>query len=215
MNDMKITKKHIYIRLDFNDVEHIVHIPFIGYEHFKECHLIFAYVYEMLANNDINPLTFSTDLDAYIELAIDTKYKGINKDAKLKAFKNFVEKSFVGAYVLDASNNYEAVSFDNFVIKNKAHEDAIQSFIDDARGFYVFFYAIARYLKQKTETIFTDSYTSLDYMELKDYFMRYSLANNSTQQQTQTATISDTQIAQETQSIAPLATRGFMKLQTS
>ena len=165
-----ITRKHITFSVRHDDIEYQIYIPFVRYEMFKEIYLVFNYIYEMITKNKVNPMTFSTDLYAYCEAAVEENYPNSNKDEKIKSIDRFFNQSFLGAYVLDTKKNYEPVMLDKF-IQNMSDDDK-EHFQDEVKSYYFFFYVVLRYLRKKAETMFQGCYTSLDIMEYQKYFMK-------------------------------------------
>ena len=165
-----ITRKHITFSVRHDDIEYQIYIPFVRYEMFKEIYLVFNYIYEMITKNKVNPMTFSTDLYAYCEAAVEENYPNSNKDEKIKSIDSFFNQSFLGAYVLDTKKNYEPVMLDKF-IQNMSDDDK-EHFQDEVKSYYFFFYVVLRYLRKKAETMFQGCYTSLDIMEYQKYFMK-------------------------------------------
>lgn len=162
-----ITKKHITFNLEYKGTEYIVYIPFVKYEMFKDIYLIFNYMYDLI-NQGVNPYTFCQDIEAYIELAINIKYKGIDSKEKLKAVDNFFNQSLLGAYVLDTKNNYELIMLDKFL----NDDDESETFLTELKGLYTLFYSAQRYVNVEKVEAFKDFYTSLSVMELKKSFMK-------------------------------------------
>ena len=72
--------------------------------------------------------------------------------------------------MLDTKKNYEPVMLDKF-IQNMSDENK-EEFLIEIKGFYCFFYATQRYLRNKVEMMFSDSYTSLSVTEYQKYFMK-------------------------------------------
>lgn len=165
-----ITRKHITFSVGHDDIEYQIYIPFVRYEMFKEIYLVFNYIYEMITKNKVNPMTFSTDLYAYCEAAVEENYPNSDKDEKIKSIDRFFNQSFMGAYVLDTKKNYEPVMLDKF-IQNMSDDDK-EHFQDEIKSYYFFFYVVLRYLRKKAETMFQGCYTSLDIMEYQKYFMK-------------------------------------------
>lgn len=165
-----ITRKHIVFSVAYNETDYQIYIPFLRYEMFRDIHLVFNYMYEMISNNRIGPMTFCTDLYAYFEVAVEQNYPNANKDEKIKSIDRFFDQSLLGAYVLDTKKNYEPVMLDKF-IQNMSDENK-EEFLIEIKGFYCFFYATQRYLRNKVEMMFSDSYTSLSVTEYQKYFMK-------------------------------------------
>lgn len=165
-----ITRKHIVFSVAYNETDYQIYIPFLRYEMFRDIHLVFNYVYEMISKNRLDPMTFCTDLYAYFEVAVEQNYPNSNKDEKIKSIDRFFNQSLLGAYVLDTKKNYEPVMLDKF-IQNMSDEDK-EEFLIEIKGFYCFFYATQRYLRNKVEMMFPDSYTSLSVTEYQKYFMK-------------------------------------------
>ena len=182
-----ITRKHITFGVSYKDLDYQVYIPFLKYEMFKEIHLVFNYIYEMISKNKIDPMTFCTDLYAYFEVAIEQNYPNANKDKKLESIDNFFTQSLLGAYVLDVKNNCEPILLDDFT-KNMNNDDA-NEFLLEVKGFYCFFYATQRYLRSKVEAMFQDSYTSLSVTEYQKYFMKSLCQGTSTSKEVEKKTI--------------------------
>lgn len=165
-----ITRKHIVFSVAYNETDYQIYIPFLRYEMFRDIHLVFNYMYEMISNNRIGPMTFCTDLYAYFEVAVEQNYPNANKDEKIKSIDRFFDQSLLGAYVLDTKKNYEPVMLDKF-IQNMSDENK-EEFLIEIKGFYCFFYATQRYLRNKVEMMFSDCYTSLSVTEYQKYFMK-------------------------------------------
>lgn len=175
---MKITRKHITFKLEYKEREYPVYIPFVRYEMFKDIYLVFNYIYELLIRQKLDPFTFCTDLEAYIIAAVEQNYPNADRKEKIEQVERFFQQSFLGAYVLDSANNYEPVLFDNFLHDEEECED----FLTEAKGFYIFFYAVQRYLKKRVETLFKESYTLLSATELQKSFMNSISSEVSTQE---------------------------------
>lgn len=165
-----ITRKHIVFSVTYNETDYQIYIPFLRYEMFRDIHLVFNYVYEMISKNRLDPMTFCTDLYAYFDVAVEQNYPNSNKDEKIKSIDSFFNQSLLGAYVLDTKKNYEPVMLDKFM-QNMSDEDK-EEFLIEVKGFYCFFYATQRYLRNKVEMMFSDSYTSLSVTEYQKYFMK-------------------------------------------
>jgi len=165
-----ITRKNITFKVSYNEVDYNVFIPFLSYNMFKEIHLVFGYFYKLIADNKIEPMTFCVDLEAYFDLAIEQSYPNSDKKAKLDSLNEFFKQSFLGAYIYDTKNNYEAIFLDQFILRMSETER--DDFLSEIKGFYCFFYVTQRYLKAKAESVFKDSYISLNAMELKDSFTK-------------------------------------------
>lgn len=165
-----ITRKHIVFSVTYNETDYQIYIPFLRYEMFRDIHLVFNYVYEMISKNRLDPMTFCTDLYAYFDVAVEQNYPNSNKDEKIKSIDSFFNQSLLGAYVLDTKKNYEPVMLDKFM-QNMSDEDK-EEFLIEIKGFYCFFYATQRYLRNKVEMMFSDSYTSLSVTEYQKYFMK-------------------------------------------
>lgn len=165
-----ITRKHIVFSVAYNETDYQIYIPFLRYEMFRDIHLVFNYIYEMISKNRLDPMTFCTDLYAYFDVAVEQNYPNSNKDEKIKSIDRFFDQSLLGAYVLDTKKNYEPVMLDKF-IQNMSDENK-EEFLIEIKGFYCFFYATQRYLRNKVEMMFPDSYTSLSVTEYQKYFMK-------------------------------------------
>lgn len=172
-----ITRKHIVFSVAYNETDYQIYIPFLRYEMFRDIHLVFNYVYEMISKNRLDPITFCTDLYAYFDVAVEQNYPNSNKDEKIKSIDRFFNQSLLGAYVLDTKKNYEPVMLDKFM-QNMSDEDK-EEFLIEIKGFYCFFYATQRYLRNKVEMMFSDSYTSLSVTEYQKYFMKSLLQETS------------------------------------
>lgn len=174
-----ITRKHITFKIGYKGTEYPVYIPFIKYEMFKDIYLVFSYVYELFKNQNLDPYSFCKDIEAHIEVAIKTKYKGIDFNEKKKAVDRFFEQSLLGAYVLDTKNDYEPILLDKFL---KDDDEDSEDFIMELQGLYMLFYICHRYVKVEAMADFKDFYTLLSVMELQKYFMKSLSQETSTQE---------------------------------
>ncbi|WP_289748632.1 hypothetical protein [Helicobacter bilis] len=174
-----ITRKHITFKIGYKGVEYPVYIPFVKYEMFKDIYLVFSYVYELFKNQGLDPYSFCKDIEAHIEVAIKTKYKGIDFNEKKKAVDRFFEQSLMATYVLDTKNDYEPILLDKFL---KDDEEESEDFFMELRGMFCLFYICHRYVKVELMTEFKDFYTSLSVTELKKSFMKSSSQETSTQE---------------------------------
>lgn len=175
-SDLKINRKNAVIDLTLNGHTHKVIVPFLPLTMFKECILVFGRLFEKVGNRSV-ALSFFRDYDVLAEFACNEIYEGVQdseiKSAELKnKFDNFLIKSFESAIILDAENDYQETSFKQFTEKYQDYPEELESALDNAQGFFVFFLVLSRYAGQEAMKGFQHSFTSSSAMEWRESFMK-------------------------------------------